>query len=395
MDEQQKRRITILTDRYVKKIITPEELAELEEWLQRDPVNRKRFEQRIKPENIWKALTGLKEGEMARERRRKEMLPYFGEGIPAIPLHKGRRWQWYAVSAASLLIVAATLWLLLDRHPVHPSAENTHLPVIPAGGNKAILQLADGSRIDLSSAAKGTLAKQGNSQVIKQDSGRLSYSHLKGTETAVTYNMVFTPKGGTYQVVLPDNTAVWLNAESSLRFPTSFTGAERQVELTGEAYFEVAKNKAMPFIVKAGDKINIRVLGTHFDVRDYGDESSARATLLEGSIALQAGTDFVTLKPGEQASVTNTVTVSDVDTDDAVAWKDGFFVFNRADIETIMHEIRRWFNVKVVYQGEKTDRKLTGKVSRLTDASSVLQILEANGYHISVSEDAKTVTILP
>lgn len=394
MDEKRKLRINELTFRLTEGTITPEELAELNEFLDSDPVHRRRFEQRTAAENIWKALADMKEGELMRDKRRKELAQYFSEGAPSIAPQRRHRWQWYAVSAAAVLFMATALWLITDRRPVHPSTETANKPYIPPGGNKAILQLSDGSRIDLASATKGAVAQQGNSQVIKQDNGQLSYLHTSGAATAVAYNMVFTPKGGTYRVTLSDNTIVWLNAESSLRFPTSFTGTERQVEVTGEAYFEVAKNKAMPFIVKT-DNSSIRVLGTHFDVRAYPDEPIAHATLLEGSIAVQTDDDRVVLKPGEQAGVTNKISVSNVDTDEAVGWKDGFFVFNQADISTIMREISRWFNVKVIYKGEKTDRKLTGRVSRLTDASSILQVLEANGYNVSISEDAKTITILP
>jgi ferric-dicitrate binding protein FerR (iron transport regulator) len=393
MDEKELQRITDLTRLYVNGFLTADEQAELDRWLDLHPMNRELFEKRINVENTWKALTGVEDGERRRERVRAKIQAIIEE-VPSIKPSKQRRWRWYAASAAVLLLITTGLWLVTKHSQIVPLAKTKNSPAILPGGNRAILQLADGSRIDLAAATKGTLVQQGNVRVIKMDSGQLSYLHINGASSSTSYNTIFTPAGGTYKVILPDNTTVWLNAKSSLRYPTNFTGGQRQVEMNGEAYFEVAKNKAMPFIVKAGD-MNIRVLGTHFNVQDYSDEKSRQTTLLEGSIALKAVDGFVVLRPGEQASVINKMKVTKVDTDEVVAWKDGYFSFNHADIETVMRQISRWYNVDVNYQGEKTNRKLSGKVSRQTNASDVLEILEANGYHFSISEDGKTITILP
>jgi len=395
MEEKRLQRINDLTIRYVKGIITPEEQAELDLWLNEHPINWERFNLRIKEDEILESLAFEEEGNRKYEivpERLKEIL----DPAPVLQPHKRIRARWYSVSAAAILLLVIGLWLITRNKQNVPASVASNKPIVlPPGGNRAILQLSDGSRIDLAKATKGeVLAKEGNAQVVKQDSGRLSYQHLKGVAPAIAYNTIFTPRGGTYQVVLPDGTVVWLNAESSLHFPTSFTGPRREVEMTGEAYFEVAQNKVAPFIVKAGD-MNIKVLGTHFDVRTYPDEMQKQTSLLEGSIVVQAVGKSVALHPGEQASVTDKVNVEKVDTDEVVAWKDGFFVFNRSDIESIMRQISRWYNVKVVYEGEVTNRRLTGRVSRKANADDVLEILEANGYHISIAADGKTITILP
>jgi ferric-dicitrate binding protein FerR (iron transport regulator) len=395
MEETRLKRINELTTRYAQGIITPKERLELEIWLNEHPINRERFEVRIKEDDALESLAFQEEG-ARRAPIVRERLREFLDPTPVIQPYKRIRIIWYAASAAVLLFLVTGIWLVTkNRQKVPTSVASNQSPILAPGSNRAILQLSDGSRIDLAAATKGTvLAKEGNAQITKQDSGQLSYTNLTGKAAAVLYNSIITPRGGTYRVVLPDGTVAWLNAESSLHFPTNFNGAQREVEMTGEVYFEVAQNKAAPFIVHAGE-MNIKVLGTHFDVQTYTDEKSKQATLLEGSVSVQAAGTSVVLHPGEQASLTDKITVDQVDTGEAIAWKDGFFMFKHADIATVMQQISRWYNVKVVYEGQKTDRHLTGRVSRQSNADDVLEILEANGYHISIAPDTKTITILP
>lgn len=261
--------------------------------------------------------------------------------------------------------------------------------VLP-GGDKAMLELADGSVVILGEANNGSLQEQGGVKIVKQD-GRLIYNVAQGNPTdKISYNKISTPKGGQYQVILPDGSKVWLNAESTLRFPTMFTGNERQVELIGEAYFEVAKletsypsggtGKMMPFKVQINE-VNIEVIGTHFNVMAYSNEKSVNTTLLEGSVRVSdlTSNDSQLLKPGQQAKVNGGIKIINVDTDEVVAWKNGFFHFNGADIQTVMGQIERWYDVEVEYENEITSKHFTGIISRGINASKVLDMLELTG----------------
>ena len=394
MQEKDLHRINELTLKYATKTITPEEQAELDLWLNANPINKERFESRINEDNVWTALSHLREGDRLRDSARFK-LDYLSKDQPFILPRKTYRWRWYAASAAVFLFLFAGLLFVFHRkEKTSPQAAYSKPVDILPGGNKAILQLADGNRIDLSKAGDGTLAHQGNTQIVKLGGGQLSYQGTATKSTTVGYNTIFTPSGGQYKVTLPDGSVVWLNAESSLRFPTNFTGSQRIVEMTGEVYFEVAKNKAMPFHVMVG-YMNVRILGTHFNINAYPNEKTKQMTLLEGSIAIQAVGSSVILRPGEQASVDDHIRVAKVDTDEAIAWKDGYFLFNGADIETVMRQIGRWYNVRVSFEGQKTNKKLSARVSRQKNASDVLEILQASGYHFLISDDGKTISILP
>jgi ferric-dicitrate binding protein FerR (iron transport regulator) len=261
--------------------------------------------------------------------------------------------------------------------------------VLP-GGDKAMLELADGSVVILEQVNNGSLQEQGGTKIVKQD-GRLVYNATQGSPSGtISYNKISTPKGGQYHIVLPDGSKVWLNAESTLRFPTMFTGNERQVELTGEAYFEVAKlevpsssvktGKMMPFKVQTNG-VNIEVLGTHFNVMAYSNEKSVNTTLLEGSVRVSQlkTNNSQLLKPGQQARVNESIKIVNVDTEEVIAWKNGFFHFNGADIQTVMGQIERWYNVEVDYEGEVTSKHFTGIISREINASKVLDMLELTG----------------
>ncbi len=277
---------------------------------------------------------------------------------------------------------------------------------IRPGGNKAILTLADGTKVVLDDVKEGALQKQGNTTIIKLDSGRLAYNTKSGLpmlEKVVQYNTLTTPRGGKYCVTLPDGTIVWLNASTTLRFPIAFDGKTRKVEVKGEAYFEVAKNEAMPFIVKAGNS-EIKVLGTHFNVMAYADDKLLKTTLLEGSVEIvvrkqSAGTEeipAVKLVPGQQAQLdaNNSITVVEADTKEAIAWKNGFFIFNNEPIESVMQKIARWYDVSVVYETANDTIVFTGVISREENVSEVLRMLELTEVvHFKI--EGKTITVTP
>jgi len=233
-------------------------------------------------------------------------------------------------------------------------AKVTHLKNDAApGGDKAILTLSDGSTFVLNSTGNGTIALQGATNIVKVDNGKLAYNTLKEKPGEVTYNTLTTPAAGQFQVALPDGSKVWLSNASSLRYPVAFTGKGREVELKGEAYFEIAHNAAMPFTVKVGEKMLVNVLGTSFNIAAYGDESQVKTTLLTGAVRVSEGSANALLKPGEQVQVNSEgafSTPKEVDADRVIAWKNGLFHFEKADVRTVMRMLARWYDVEVYYE---------------------------------------------
>ncbi|HVV03758.1 MAG TPA: FecR domain-containing protein [Puia sp.] len=310
------------------------------------------------------------------------------------------RGRWMA--AAALLLLAASGWLIYSRHdtvksvavssPVAPRSEQDVVP----GSNKAVLTLADNSTIDLDDAKNGVLGQQGNTQLVKNKDGQLTYHTTAASPLA--YNLLTTPRGGQYQLLLPDGSKVWLNAASSLRYPTSFSGKERVVELQGEAYFEIARNASMPFKVsikspKGQAPAEIEVLGTHFNVKAYEDEPAVRATLLEGSVRVRKGGVALPLQPGQQASWTGTtdIRIATADVEEAVAWKNGLFKFSEATVEDVMRQLSRWYDVEVVYTNGIPKDLFQGEIYRNVNVSRVLKVLEASGVHFTV--DGKKILV--
>jgi len=305
----------------------------------------------------------------------------------------------FAIAAAILgIIILSTFLLFKTNRPaqVAKAESNSHKfkdDVVP-GGNKATLTLADGSVILLDDAKNGTLAQQGSAKVIKLD-GKLLYDLASERSKQVVYNTISTPKGGQYQLELPDGSLVWLNASSSIHFPTSFIEKERRVEITGEAYFEVAKNADKPFIVSVNNS-EVQVLGTHFNINAYNDEEEVRTTLLEGAVKFVDGNNTSLLQPGQQSQLTKdriVKVVNDVDVNEVVAWKNGLFSFENAGIETIMRQLSRWYDVEIEYKG-KTDDIFVAEMSRNIKLSDVLKALELTG-RVKFEIDGKKIVVMP
>jgi len=293
------------------------------------------------------------------------------------PLVSIRRWS---VAAAVLLLVGAGgYWYLRGKSSV--VAPPAVAADISAGGDRAILTLADGKIVSLTGAANGIVATQGHIQVTKTADGQLVYP-ASGLGDGVSMNSVTTPRGGQYHLVLSDGSKVLLNAASSIQYPVAFAGKERRVVVTGEAYFEVAPDKSRPFRVEAGGQA-IEVLGTSMDVNVYADEPDQRTTLLTGSVRVSGSGRQVVLAPGQQAvsGAGGGVTVTDkADLDDVMGWAHGDFVFNNEDITSIMRKIARWYDVDISYpQGSPGPMQFDGVVSRSKNISAVLQIMEATG----------------
>jgi transmembrane sensor len=296
---------------------------------------------------------------------------------------------WKITAAASVFIVLSLSIYLLKYPKPKPQVlanHNRSKQMILPGTNTATLTLGNGKTILLGSANKGKLAVQGNTVITKNSAGQISYLANSNEQNdpvneEITYNTIATPAGGQFRITLPDGTNVWLNAASSLKYPSRFEGAERHVELHGEAYFEVFKNKNVPFTVTA-ENVNIKVLGTHFNVMAYLNEPAVNTTLLEGSVSLVAKNNNVLLVPGDQAVVGKTadnISLHKVNVEDAVAWKNGYFSFRKENLETVMNKIARWYNVDVAYAGKVNLKILGGTVSRTADITELLDYLEITG----------------
>ena len=311
--------------------------------------------------------------------------------IHAMPVRKR---TWYMAAASVLLVLASVLFFVQRRSEKQFIATQKnviqHNDIAP-GRNNATLTLDNGATILLDSAANGTLAQQGNTDVQKIN-GQIAYRKTDmAVNTKPVFNTVTTANGNQYQLILTDGSKVWLNAASSIRFPASFTGNERKVEITGEAYFEVAKDATKPFKVefknKAGANEEIEVLGTHFNVNTYLDEPQMKTTLLEGSVRIKNQDGLKILKPGQQAGITpkGIEIKNNVDIDQVVAWKNGYFIFDNTDIYTLMRQVARWYNVQVVFEGKVTEDGFSGKISRNVPLSNFIQVLELNDVKV-VSE---------
>lgn len=307
----------------------------------------------------------------------------------------------WSVAAAVILILSAGIYFNSgnEDHSQNLTSKNLRFQIdIPAGKDRAVLTLDNGSEIILDNTHKGVIVKQGNSEIKKGQGGQLVYSVIGNSSEVLKakYNVVTTPAGGQYQIVLPDGTKVWLNSASSLRFPTTFTEKNRNVELSGEAYFEVAENKAKPFKVLVKG-MEIKVLGTHFNVMAYSDESNVKTTLIEGSVQISEGAKKEYLKPGQQASFikeTATMRIANVDVEHEVAWKNGYFVFNNEDIQSIMRKVGRWYNVEINFEGDLSNKDFIGKVSRSENISEILNALElTETVHFKI--EGRRITVMP
>jgi transmembrane sensor len=291
--------------------------------------------------------------------------------------NKPVRKLWIPVSIAASFLILISIGLMLYQQGSFKIGAQKYANDIAPGRNAATLTLADGRKISLSDAAAGELAKQQGVDISKTKDGKLVYKISGAGSESVAYNTLNTTNGEQVEIVLPDGTAVWLNAASQLKFPTTFAGQKnRKVELIGEGYFEVFKNKMSPFIVQT-NKQEVEVLGTHFNISNYADDKETKTTLLEGSVKVN---QIATLRPGEQASgFGNHLKITKVDTELSVAWKNNKFMFEKAQIQDIMKMVKRWYNVDIVYADELPEKLYTGSVSRFEHVSKVLEILELTG----------------
>ena len=310
--------------------------------------------------------------------------------------------NWRVAAASIIIILLSTVTWFQLKSPAEQvvKADDKRVPVthdIAPGSNKAILTLADGSQVVLEDAHNGDITRQKNVTISKTKNGQLVYragGTVRPAENKIpAFNTIKTPVGGQYRVVLSDGTKVWLNSGSSIKFPVTFVGNERSVEIEGEAYFEVAKDKKKPFKVFSDDQV-VEVLGTHFNVNAYKDEANIKTTLAEGSVKVSSDGVSNMITPGQQARLSrksHAMNIVAVDTDAAISWKDGLFVFNDEDIHSIMRKVSRWYGVEVVFQND-INEKFGGVISKFENVSQVLKILEVTEtIHFKIEKRRITV----
>lgn len=310
--------------------------------------------------------------------------------------------KWIA-AAVIILVAGAIIWQKPTRGPVVAQAPRELHQDIEPGRSGAVLTLADGSKVSLDSSKNGVIAMQNGAQVLLQN-GQLTYDLTGSSEQVVAYNTMTTPKGMQYNLVLPDGTRIWLNAASSIRYPTVFEGSERRVEVTGEAYFEVAHNPAQPFFVKINGQTEVQVLGTYFNVNAYDDEDMVKTTLIKGSVRVVNNglvSEGAVLKPGQQAQISRStekapakiVIVANADVDKALAWKNGVFDFDGANLEEVMKQLARWYNIEVIYENGIPQKEFIGKMSKEISLSGLLRGLEDAEVHFRIEEGRRLVVL--
>ncbi|WP_316816187.1 FecR family protein [Pedobacter nyackensis] len=308
-------------------------------------------------------------------------------------------WYRYAAAIAAIITVVVS-GIYFYQNNTNTSLIQSKTADIQAGKNRATLTLSNGKVINLDNAANGELAEQSGLTITKTADGQILYNIAASTEkknlasNELAFNTITTPRGGKYQINLPDGSKIWLNAASSLKYPITFGEDKRKVELTGEAYFEVAKafineDKGLrkPFVVKT-DKQEVEVLGTHFNINSYADENRTKTTLLEGIVRVTSlGGQHTSsiLKPGQQTTlINNSLTTDAVDAEEAIAWKNGYFQFNESDLGSIMRQLSRWYDVDVVFEGRSPTDLFHFRVPRDQSLMEILKIFEINGINLKI-----------
>lgn len=313
---------------------------------------------------------------------------------------KVRKMRWFRLTAAAAVLIALAagsyIYFAPGKKETIATIQPNQIDIAPPSTNKAVLTLSNGTKIEIDSIDNGMIALQGNVRIIKQSNGEITYAGSDAKE--VSYNTLDVPRGSKpLSLTLSDGSQVWLNVGSSLTYPTAFTGKQRKVKISGEAYFEIAHNAKMPFIVQHDD-VTVSVLGTHFNVNTYEDETEERITLLEGSVRVNKKMVSQLLKPGQQATIINKISdikvLDNVNMDEVIAWKNGKFKFvENTDIGPIMRQISRWYNVDIEYKG-RVNQRFWGSISKDVNVSRVLEILEATGG-VKFKVEGNKITVMP
>jgi len=393
------KRISYLLEVYSNRKASREEMDELFEWVKkgREKPLKKHIKKLVSEYDLNELLPAVEWDKMY-ERILQEK-----DSSGVQPKLRKMSWvHWAAAAVVALLLGSGYYYFTRNNEPqkklvLQPEKTND---IAPPNTVNAVLTLSNGQKIVLDSTNNGVVAMQGTVNVVKLANGEIAY---KGNSENIEYNTLSNPRGSkVISLILADGSKIWLNAGSTLKYPTAFAGNERKVEVTGEAYFEVAHvsslggrpGTAMPFIVTKGET-SVRVLGTHFNVSAYDDEKSLDVTLLEGSVKVSNGDENVLIAPGQQAALQDSrLTIhNNVDIEEVMAWKNGLFSYKGADVETIMRQVSRWYNVDVVFE-EPVTEKFYAQVSRNTNVSKLLKMLEATrAVHFSIN--GKTIAVRP
>jgi ferric-dicitrate binding protein FerR (iron transport regulator) len=393
-------KISELIIKHLRGETTKEEKAELNAWTNSSPENKALYEELTTEQTLAKEVHNI---DGIKSRIQKTIYQQLPQLAPVVPMFKRTAFKW--IAAAAVIIIIATTAIVISKRSEKSPQQAIVAHDVPAPTNtRAVITLADGSKVYLDSASNGTIAQENNVSVVKNDKGEIVYNTVNAsTLLSMTYNTLFNPRGSkVISLTLSDGTKVWLNSESSLRYPASFASSavNRDVEITGEAYFEVQHNAKQPFKVHLPNGGVIEDIGTAFNVNSYTDEAAIKTTLIEGSVIVRSDPDSyrenVKLKPGEQAILSTTshslLTTSAVDLEQVTAWKNGLFSFKAADITTVMRQLQRWYDLDVIYSGIPTE-KFHVEMDRNTNLSNVFRILEeTGGVHFKI--EGKTITVM-
>lgn len=396
--------IEAILKKHLEGELTEAEQQQLQQWLQQSPANQALFNKINDPDYLPAQLEKMEAFDEDRVWQKIEQATASAP-VPVKHMPLWRRSIGWAAAILLLILAGAGYWQVQQNNQQKKIAQTQQhkgldKQVLP-GREGAILTLSDGRQVLLDSVKQGMLATQRSTKVMVQD-GRLVYkdgSRHDERAAATVSNTITTTKGRYYQMILPDGSGVWLNAASSITYPVTFTGTSREVSITGEVYFEVAKDKSKPFRVTTND-VQVEVLGTHFNINGYTNERNTSITLLEGSVRVNGNTAgdpaALVLKPGQQARFGDHGSVELVpkaDIDEVMAWKNGTFSYQDADIQTVMRQMERWYDIEVKFEGRIPSDRFTGKVPRSANLSQVLRILKLSDVNIRM--DGKTLTISP
>ncbi|MEO8582250.1 MAG: FecR family protein [Flavitalea sp.] len=376
-------RIELFAHKFIEGSISKEELNELNRWY------ASHQDEELLLEHNYPSPEELKNNIKAALKQKISSYEHKGK---VFSISVGKRW----FAAAAIAVIAIGIYITYNMPDGNKRVKSviTQADASP-GGNKAILTLGDGTKVLLDNAHNGLVALQGKTSITKLSEGQLAYDVTSETSSLITTNTMSTPRGGQYQLRLPDGTIAWLNAASSITYPTAFTDKERVVKITGEIYFEVYKDPTKPFRVILPDASEIKVLGTHFNVNSYSDEGDIRTTLLEGKVKVNNGNNSMDLAPLEQAVIDKKIISLNkkADITQVMAWKNGWFNFEGADLKTVLRQLSRWYDVDVVYEGNISTEKFGGEIERSLLLSQVLNVLKSAGAKFSI--EGKKLIVAP
>jgi transmembrane sensor len=339
-------------------------------------------------------ITGILKADTATESDEEKTDP---DAVKTSRQKSGRKRTWWMIAALAI-VAASSLYFYFHRQFVESGPENNNKPVqndASPGGNKAVLTISDGSTFALDSISSGFITQQGNVQLVKTNHNELKYNISGDINDAILFNTVSTPRGGQYTILLSDGSRVKLNSSSSITYPVRFTGTERNVTITGEAYFEITHNASMPFKVRVYD-MEVEVQGTQFNINAYTDEPAMKTTLLRGSLKLSKNSTKRILQPMQQGQFDNEGNYTlekDIDVNEVIAWKDGLFEFSNTELKTVMRELGRWYDVDIIYEvGSPVDQPVSCEIKRNVNLSEVLKLLQKNDIRCRIEE--KTLFVL-